>query len=407
LRARVTAPGTATNTATVTAADQFDPNTGNNTASESLTPQQADLIVTKEVDKPRPNVGDTITFTITVTNIGPDDATGVRINDLLPAGLVFQSAIPSRGSYAQATGVWTVGIIPSGRVATLQLVAHVTGSEAATNTAAVGSVAQSDPNPDDNSASAGIQPQVADVAVTKEVDNAKPNVGDTITFTVTVRNNGPDAADGVVVHDFMPVTLTLLTAVPTIGIYDPATGTWTVGTLANGGTGTLTMTARVDAPSAATNLVAVQSLQFDPNREDNACFAEVVPPQADVRVAKKPSTRQVAVGQTMFFTIDVTNIGPDAATNVVVTDRLPSGLVFRGVRLITQGTFDPVTKQWSVGTLAAGATARLRIAVRVSRAGSITNVATATLDQFDPVLPNNRSRTTILAVVPGKGGLLT
>jgi uncharacterized repeat protein (TIGR01451 family) len=168
----------------------------------------------------------------------------------------------------------------------------------------------------------------------------------------------------------------------------------------------MTITARVNAPSAAANLVAVRSIQFDPDRANNAAAAAVVPTQADIRVIKKPSTRLVTVGQTMFFTIDVSNLGPDTATNVVVTDRLPSGLTFVGVSQITQGTYDRATGRWSVGTLAVGATARLRIQVRVTSAGSIANSVTATLDEFDPVLRNNLARVVILARIPGKGGFL-
>ena len=75
---RWSAPTAQTNTATISDADQFDPNTGNNTASATETPQQADLAITKTVSNPTPNVGDIITFTVTLTNTGPDAATGVQ-----------------------------------------------------------------------------------------------------------------------------------------------------------------------------------------------------------------------------------------------------------------------------------------------------------------------------------------
>jgi uncharacterized repeat protein (TIGR01451 family) len=303
--------------------------------------------------------------------------------------------------------VWTVGTVPDNGFATLTITARVTGPQASTNTAAVRSAAEFDPNTGNNTASAGIVPQQADIEVTKEVDNARPAVGDTVTFTVTVTNHGPDAADNVVLTDFMPVTLQLLTATPSAGTYDPATGTWTVGTLADGGMETLTLTAKVIAPNAATNQVNVRSDQYDPDRGNNSASVSVVPPQADLALKKTASARVVDVGQTVFFTLTLQNIGPDPATNVVVTDRLPAGLKFLSVNQITQGTYNQTTGQWSVGDLAPGETARLRIAVQVTRAGTIANVATTALDEFDPNLRNNRSVVDLLAIVPGKGGLLT
>ncbi|HEX3152354.1 MAG TPA: hypothetical protein VHR66_30050 [Gemmataceae bacterium] len=396
LRARLTAPGATTNTATISAADQFDPNQGNNMGGATVTPRQADLVVAKVVDTARPNVGDVVTFTVTVTNIGPDDATGVSINDALPAGLAFVSANPSQGSYAAGAGMWAVGTVPAGGSATLQLTARVLVPQPLTNIADIASAAEFDPNLGNNTASADVRPQVADVVVAKVVDNPRPFVGGTVTFTITVTNHGPDAADGVVVTDFMPVNLKLVLADPSVGIYDPATGTWTVGTLANGQTETLKLTATVTSGAAATNLVAVLATQFDPDKANNAAAAAVVPPQADVRVAKTVSSQVVTVGQNVVYTIVVRNAGPDAATNVVLTDGLPAGLTLVGINQITQGTYDRSTGRWTVGTLAPGATARLRFTVRVSRVGTITNVATATLNEFDPILRNNRSGVSIV-----------
>ena len=71
---------------------------------------QADLALTKTVSDAAPNVGDQITFTITLTNGGPTaTAAGVAVTDLLPAGLSFVSATPSQGTYdspGRACGLW-------------------------------------------------------------------------------------------------------------------------------------------------------------------------------------------------------------------------------------------------------------------------------------------------------------
>ena len=82
--------------------------------------------MTKSVDDPAPNVGDVVTFTVNVTNNGPNTATNVSLSDVLPAGLEFVGAAPGPGrSYDQATGVWTVGTLASTASAVLQIQARV------------------------------------------------------------------------------------------------------------------------------------------------------------------------------------------------------------------------------------------------------------------------------------------
>ena len=68
-------------------------------------------MLSKTVSNPTPNVGDTITFTVTLSNTGPNTATNVQVTDVLPAGLTFVSATASQGTYDSATGVWTVGTV--------------------------------------------------------------------------------------------------------------------------------------------------------------------------------------------------------------------------------------------------------------------------------------------------------
>jgi uncharacterized repeat protein (TIGR01451 family) len=95
----------------------------------------ADIRVRKSVSDPTPAVGANVTFTISARNLGPNDATGVQVRDLLPAGLAFVSATPSQGSYTPGTGVWDIGSLVVGATATLSIVATVTGTTKVTNVA--------------------------------------------------------------------------------------------------------------------------------------------------------------------------------------------------------------------------------------------------------------------------------
>lgn len=110
----------------------------------------ADLSLTKTVNNPSPTVGSNVTFTLTLTNAGPNSATGVTVADLLPGGLTFVSATPSAGTtYDSGTGVWTVGTVGTAvnaNTATLQIVATVATVGAKTNTAQVSAATQGDPD---------------------------------------------------------------------------------------------------------------------------------------------------------------------------------------------------------------------------------------------------------------------
>ncbi|MEP6928705.1 MAG: hypothetical protein ABI850_01785, partial [Flavobacterium sp.] len=95
-----------------------------------------DLGVTKTVDVASPCVNSNVQFTITVSNLGLNNATGVSINDLLPSGYTFVSSVPSTGTYNSATGVWSIGDLDPSAVVTLKVTATVNATGSYNNTAA-------------------------------------------------------------------------------------------------------------------------------------------------------------------------------------------------------------------------------------------------------------------------------
>src|SRR5262249_14880959 len=159
-----------------------------------ISPQQADVVLTKAVDDAAPNVGGTITYTIGLEDLGPGDATNVVVTDVLPVGLTIVSATSSQGTYSPATGVWIAGTVAVGTPQPLLIRASVTSPAQQANTATISHADQFDPDPGNNTASVVETPQQADLALAKTVSNTSPNVGDTITYTVTLTDTGPDAA---------------------------------------------------------------------------------------------------------------------------------------------------------------------------------------------------------------------
>lgn len=393
-----------TNTATATSTTP-DPNLGNNTGTATETPLQADLAVFKSVSDPTPNVGDTIEFAIGVANYGPDTATQVIVNDLLPAGVTFVSYQASQGTYVSGTGVWTIGTVTTSDFPVLVITATVdrpvSGAPApVTNTATV-SGREYDPDPSNNTDTVTETPQYADLAVDKQVSDATPNVGDTITYTITLTNLGADTATGVTLLDQVPAGLQFVSAQPSQGTYAAGTGIWDVGTVDTVYPRTLTIQAIVLAPPAGTlpqpqtNTASVRSSnQYDPNPGNNTDSVTETPKYADLKVEKVVDDARPNVGDTITFTVTLSNLGKDTATDVTIADALPAGLAFLSATP-DQGSYDEGTGIWDVGSLAASGSTTLTITALVVSGVAQTNVATvASAREFDPDPTNNTGSAT-------------
>jgi uncharacterized repeat protein (TIGR01451 family) len=111
----------------------------------------ADLSITKADSKDRAPVGRDLTYTLTVTNNGPDSASDVTVVDQLPPTVVFVSATSDSASCGESSGTvfCTLGTVPSEGIVTIDIVVRPTEAGPITNTASVGS-ATSDPNQDNN-----------------------------------------------------------------------------------------------------------------------------------------------------------------------------------------------------------------------------------------------------------------
>jgi uncharacterized repeat protein (TIGR01451 family) len=354
----------------------------------------SDLSVLESVSNPTPNVGDEIIFTVTVSDLGPDSATNVQVSDLLPAGLTFVFATATQGTYTSASGMWTVGTVSTSAPQTLSIGALVASPGTQTNTAAIFHADQFDPNPANNSASATETPQRADLSLSESVNNATPNVGGEIIFTVTLSDLGPDSATNVQVSDLLPAGLTFVFATASQGTYTSANGMWTVGTVNTSVPQTLSIGALVASPGTQTNTAAIfHADQFDPNPANNSASATETQ-QADLSLSESVNNATPNVGDEIIFTVTVSDLGPDSATNVQVSDLLPAGLTFV-FATATQGTYTSASGMWTVGAVSTSAPQTLSIGALVASPGTQTNTAAIFhADQFDPNPANNSASAT-------------
>ena len=206
--ATVTAPGVLVNTATITQQTEVDPNAANDRASVTLNAaESANLTVTKSLTRALPHVGELLTFNVIVANQGPSPATGVLVTEVLSAGLAFDDAAASQGSYDSATGLWTVGSLANAASAGLTITARVTQAGTVTNTASVTGT-QPDPDLSDNTAMVTLTTEtIADLAITKTLTGpAIPGLA--TTYTIVVTNLGPSPVTAASVTDcFRPRSL--------------------------------------------------------------------------------------------------------------------------------------------------------------------------------------------------------
>lgn len=399
IAAQVNTTGVLPNVAQVVASGAFDPAPANNAAGQVVNGVAADIQVVKTADRPQGVVGDTITFTVVVTNVGPTRVTGVAIEDVLPPGLQLVSATPSLGSYDPTTGLWSIAELgapgvssdPAPKAATLEIVAALVAAGAWDNVARVHTSGLPDLNPLNNvgTVTVGVSDE-ADLAVQKVSDVSAVTVGGTVVFTVTLINDGPSAATNIALVDSLTAGLSLLSAVPSAGTFDSGTRTWTLPGVAAGGSATLSLTALANAAGPQANTVTIAaSGQPDPDTSNNTAGAALNVTSADLQLSKTADRDFAALGAAIGFTVRVRNVGPDAATGVVIGDVLPPALELV-LATPSAGAYNPASGLWTVGTIAAGAEATLRMVAIVRAVTPTRNVAAvAAVDQADPAPGNN------------------
>ena len=286
---------------------------GDKSASAVVTVPE--IIPAKSVDVENPNFGDTVTYTVTVTNNGVIDAKQVVVVDHLDKGLKYVSS-SHNGVYDEAshTVTWVVDIA-AGSSFDLTVTAVADEYGVLTNNVTVG----------DKTASVDVN--VPEIIPIKDVNNTAPNFGDKIEYTITLSNNGVGDAKQVVVVDTLDEGLTFVSASDN-GVWNPFkhTVTWTVD-LAKGESKVFTVIATVSAYGNIPNTVSVG----DKSSSVNIAVPEIIP-------GKSVDVENPNFGDTVTYTVVVTNNGVVDAKQVVVKDILDKGLKF--VKATGEYTFD-------------------------------------------------------------------
>ena len=239
---------------------------------------------------------------------------------------------------------------------------------------------------------------VADLAVTKTDSPDPVTVGNQLTYTITVTNNGPSAATAVTMTDTLPTGETFVSVTPSQGnCSGTATITCTLGVVSNGGSATVTLVVTPTQTGGISNTASVTANEFDPNLNNNSATQVTTvnpPPSADLSIAKSDSPDPVNVRSNLTYTITVKNNGPSGATGVTMTDPLPATATFVSSTSSQGNCTGTATVTCNLGSLNNGAAATVTIVVTPTQAGGLSNTATVAANEADPVASNNSATET-------------
>ena len=315
--------------------------------SASVDVNVPEIIPDKTADIENPNFGDNVTYTVTVTNGGNADAKAVVVRDVLGKDLKFVSAT---GNYtfdeATNTITWIVDV-DAGKTETFNVVATVINYGNVTNSLVVGNKTFSK------------NVTVPEITPDKTVDNENPNFGDTVTYTVTVKNEGDGNAADVVIVDTLGKGLEYISST---GNYDNKTNTitWKVN-LASGETKTFTVVAKIVGYTDVTNKVTVGN--------KTAAVTVYIP---EIIPAKDVNNTTPNFGDKVEYTVTVNNNANKDAKQVVIVDTLGKGLKF--INASHNGKYDESTRTitWIID-LGAGESAVFSVNAAVEAYGNINN----------------------------------
>lgn len=360
----------------------------------------ADISVVKTASPSPVTPGSLLTYTLTISNAGPSTADNVLLTDAVPAALAnVEYSINNGASYQPWPGSLPLGSLAPNNMRTVLLRGQVSPAAEGTivNTAVVSSTTP-DPDPtnntDTNTTDVITTGAAADIAVTKSAQPATVSPGQLLTYTVGITNQGPDAADGVTLYDEVQLSGAEFSTDGGV-TWRPWSNPYLIGRLAAGESRTVLIRGTVpqEARGTIANTAVATSATPDPDLSNNTATVDtpVTLNGADLSIQKTAFPNPVCRGRYVTFTLTVSNAGPAAADQVVITDLLPKELSMAVYSVDNCQTWRPWTGSYTVGTLAAGASVSILVAgfVSVCVGECFCNTAEVSSATADPNPSNN------------------
>jgi len=149
----------------------------------------SDLTITKTVDNPTPLIGDDVTFTITVNNVGTGNIYNLTVNESMPGGYWLKSVSPASGTFFdQQSGIWTIPLLNAGQSVVLEITVTVLPTGDYTNTVTIVTSDPEDSDVGNNGATASTTP----LCLIVYNEFSPNNDGNNETFRIDCIENYPD-----------------------------------------------------------------------------------------------------------------------------------------------------------------------------------------------------------------------
>ncbi len=351
----------------------------------------------------RAEASEVLTYTITVKNNGNTARTGVKIADPIPANTTYVGASANNGGVLVGNALnWNNLTIPANGqvVVNFKVTVNATlpsGTLAINNSATVTDPANASTplNPAVSIPTEGALEGSKSVADNKGNKDGKAQANEILTYSLTVKNTGGSALNGVTITDELPAGLTYVPG--SVSGYGTVMGNslkWTINMQANSST-VLTLDAKVAPDVNSYNTIKNIAVMTAPNGKTLNPEAIInVDQSADLMVTKELLTKgDIKTGSDVMYKITVTNKGPNRVTGVTVNDRLSTIIDAPKEITVTIGatTYSSTTSDlvWLVGSLDLNQSASLTFKSRTLASGVLNNSATVKADQPDPVSNNN------------------
>ena len=360
-------------------------------------PTGADLALSLIASPSSAIAGNELSYTLKIINWGPTDATNVTIIDTLPPGVSFVSADSGRGATCSGTSTVTcsLGSLANGESHTITLRVAVSPSiRMALNNSAAVTASEADPNPANNVLETTTPTEAQSNLKLSLTDSADPVVaGSALTYTLSLTNTGPSEATGIVVTNTLPISVTLNSASNGCTEFN-GTITCTQDILAVGVSEKITITVTtsptIQNGSIIINTATISGTETDLDSINNTTSeSTTIDKVADLAITKVGAPNPVTAGESLTYTLTVTNFGPSDASNVTVTDHLPDGVTLASAPPGCSESANIVT--CLTAALPAGNMVQHSLVVTVSPVITdlVVNQAAVTGDEADPVSGNN------------------